>query len=147
MLPDGGISPRDTSPRCPLYVPYMAKSSSIFSLELRGKAVYTSHLSAEIAPNMSIQTLKESFQSKDCFRGLLQEAEGAIHAWCSKWESYASALKMLRCSNSNQKKVRSMWMTYCRLEAFLFGGDAWQLLGASPTSLYVRIHNIVSYVG
>lgn len=67
-------------------ISYIAKTSSILSFEFRGKAVYTSHLSAEDAPTISIQTLKESIQSKDCFRGLLQAAEGAIHAWCSKWE-------------------------------------------------------------
>lgn len=59
-------------------ISYIAKSSSIFSFEFRGKAVYTSHLSAEDAPTISIQTLKESIQSKDCFRGLLQAAEGYL---------------------------------------------------------------------
>lgn len=42
-------------------------------------------------------------------------------------------------------EVTSMRLTYyyCRLGAFLFGGDAWQLLGAkSPTFLYARIHDI-----
>lgn len=77
ILPDGGITPRDTNPRYPQYLT-LRKARRFFLLNSGGKAVYTSHLSAEDAPTISIQTLKESIQSKDCFRGLLQAAEGYL---------------------------------------------------------------------
>lgn len=85
---------------------YMAESTSIFSLELWGKGVHTSHFSAEVASTISLQILKEAIQCKDCFRGLIQEVGSNTCLMQQVGGSsvpHASALKMLMLSNSTQK--------------------------------------------